>query len=228
MERTKFTEHIFSLDDIGANSRSDELAISLIEERLVDRISLMTGNALGVALQAAIKKSGVKTDIHLHLLGQEYEKALDTFWLRFLFMCKIYLSRKMRRTIYEAWNAQIDVFKRTMGSTPDGINSHEHIHFLPPLFKLVVMLAEKHGIPYIRQGTEVASTNDYRALFLRFFQKKNRPAFLKSSLHTSTSLYSFDWEDQMISVPGGSEIIFHPQYTSDTTFLRSLRGFAQV
>lgn len=222
MARTKFNDLIFSLDDIGIDPSSDAVANSLITEGVVDHISIMIGSTLEPSLHRAIKESGVKKDIHLHLTGAEYEKALDTFLRRFLFMLKIYLSPKTRRAIHDAWDAQLTIFKETYGSSPFGINSHEHIHFIPPLFKLTVGLAQKHGVDYIRQGSELPRTHDYRALLLHFFQMKNRDLFSQSLLHTSTSLYSFDWEDRLVDLPAQSEIIFHPQYPADVTFLRAV------
>jgi predicted glycoside hydrolase/deacetylase ChbG (UPF0249 family) len=222
MARTKFQEYVFSLDDIGAERTSDEVALPFIQKQTVDRVSIMTGRELDASLKRAIKESGVKIDIHLHLHGVEYQNALDSFWIRLLFMCKIYLSRKTRRTIYRAWDAQLTSLKESFGSSPDGINSHEHIHFIPPLFKMTVELAKKHGVAYIRHGNDVASTRDYRALLLRFFQQKNSSVLTTSRLLTSTSLYSFDWENKMKHLPQGSEIILHPHYKADIAFLKSI------
>ena len=51
--------------------------------------------------------------------------------------------------VEEEWDAQI---RRCIGADLRiwFLNSHEHLHMLPPLFRLIHRLADRHGIPYIR------------------------------------------------------------------------------
>ncbi len=39
---------------------------------------------------------------------------------------------------------------RDAGITVRHLNSHQHLHALPPLFDVVIHLAEEHGVPYVR------------------------------------------------------------------------------
>ena len=60
------------------------------------------------------------------------------------------LSKKIPlHIVEEEWDLQI---KRCVGSGINilFVNSHEHIHGLPPLFSLVQNLAEKYDIPHVR------------------------------------------------------------------------------
>jgi hypothetical protein len=51
--------------------------------------------------------------------------------------------------VEEEWDAQI---RRCLeaGLRLWFLNSHEHLHMLPPLYRMIGRLADRHGIPYIR------------------------------------------------------------------------------
>jgi hypothetical protein len=51
--------------------------------------------------------------------------------------------------VEEEWDAQIRRCKDA-GLQVWFLNSHEHLHMLPPLYQVIRRLAERHGIPYIR------------------------------------------------------------------------------
>ena len=51
----------------------------------------------------------------------------------------------------EEWDAQIRRC-RDAGLQVWFLNSHEHLHMLPPLYRVIRRLAERHGIPYIRHA----------------------------------------------------------------------------
>jgi chitin disaccharide deacetylase len=51
--------------------------------------------------------------------------------------------------VEEEWDAQIRRC-RDAGLHVWFLNSHEHLHMLPPLYRVIRRLAERHGIPYIR------------------------------------------------------------------------------
>ena len=61
-------------------------------------------------------------------------------------------------TVAQEWRAQIE---RCLGKKLKihFLNSHEHIHMLPPLFKLVQSLADEYHIPNIRLPTPEQSPN---------------------------------------------------------------------
>ncbi len=51
--------------------------------------------------------------------------------------------------VEEEWDTQI-LRCRDAGVRVWFLNSHEHLHMLPPLFRLIHRLADRYGIPYIR------------------------------------------------------------------------------
>jgi len=76
------------------------------------------------------------------------------------------------------WRAQIERCL-TSGLTARFLNSHEHIHMLPPLFPVVRALAEEYGIAHVRfPTTELFRRPSTEALFrgavMRALQTVNR------------------------------------------------------
>lgn len=52
-------------------------------------------------------------------------------------------------TVEEEWNSQIESCRKR-GVNLRFLNSHEHIHMLPPLFTVAKKLAKQHGIEHVR------------------------------------------------------------------------------
>jgi len=103
------------------------------------------------------------------------------------------------------------------GKNPDGINSHQYIHFFPPYFRIIIRLGEKFNIPYVRFGKSTKQiAKGSRSLILNFYRKKNNGIFKKSYLETSDALTSYDWIDNFPRFlkelpPGKTELVLHPE-----------------
>jgi predicted glycoside hydrolase/deacetylase ChbG (UPF0249 family) len=119
------------------------------------------------------------------------------------------------------WNNQIKKFKKIFGKNPDGINSHEHIHFFPPFFKVATKLQQKYSIPYLRFGDSISMPqHNTVAHILNFLRILNKKTFLKSTATSSQSLLSLDWIndcEKFIDDPpeGTIEVATHPELAED-------------
>lgn len=64
----------------------------------------------------------------------------------------VLLRRLDLQLVRDEWRAQIERCL-VAGLTVRFLNSHEHIHMLPPLFRLVIELSAGYGVPHIRLST---------------------------------------------------------------------------
>jgi len=64
---------------------------------------------------------------------------------------KFYFNKKSRADVQAELEAQILRFIEVMGSKPSHIDGHHHIHTEYAIFKIIVKLAKKHQILYIRK-----------------------------------------------------------------------------
>lgn len=103
----------------------------------------------------------VDTGVHLNLtdrapLTQQLAGALDrwngVFPGKFA-IAKAILSREIPLDLVRSeWRAQIERCM-SMGLHPRFLNSHEHIHMLPPLYALTLALADEYGIEHVRHAS---------------------------------------------------------------------------
>ena len=138
---------IISADDFGVSEKANQAILELAREKKIDRVSVITGGKISKKEVKELLESGVKIDIHLCLLNETQGgvvKRVAIFLLDFL--TGWYSSGKVKII----WKKQIEEFKTIFGRYPDGINSHEHIHFFPPLFKTALKIKEEFKISYIR------------------------------------------------------------------------------
>jgi predicted glycoside hydrolase/deacetylase ChbG (UPF0249 family) len=98
-------------------------------------------------------ETGVKIDIHLEMIDllKSGHKTKDSAILRGLnFSWRYALGRLHARQVEAQWRAQILRFQELFGRFPDGLNSHEHLHYFPAFFQVYLRLAEEFHIPFVR------------------------------------------------------------------------------
>lgn len=222
METKNFREKlILTADDFGKSPEANANILTLAQAGKLDRISVLINKPLSPQEIDALLQTGVKIDIHLSLpTGIRVNKLSygeSALKRSVLFILK-YLSGQISTARMEKeWHQQIEKFKLIFGKNPDGINSHQHIHFFSPYFKIVLHLAQEYSINYVRLGNDrllKGSTNVYRILSL--FQKTNKRHLGALKINSSDHLVSLDWIpnfDQFLdNLPSGTtEIICHPE-----------------
>ncbi|MFH1183185.1 MAG: ChbG/HpnK family deacetylase [Candidatus Moraniibacteriota bacterium] len=223
---------IVSADDFGQNPTANANILELLLLRKLQRISVMIDGKFSPEEIHCLIDSQVKIDLHLDLFGlsknsQALRKktgVLSRLWVFF----RDYLSGKIRVSEVEKdWVRQLEKFRIIFGKYPDGLNSHEHIHFFPPYFKLILTLAEKLGINYLRLGKkDFVQTNSIVSWIIFYLRKINRRYFLASGLTSADFLISLDWlqKDSLKKINpscGEIELIVHPERMAELEFLKT-------
>ena len=108
---------------------------------------------------------------------------------------KNYLLGKIKTSaVKKDWTAQLEKFHAIFGKYPDGMNSHEHVHFFPPYFKIISALAQKSKITYVRFGKkDFLQADNFVSLVIFGLKKINRRRFLAAGFDSADFLISFDW-----------------------------------
>ncbi|MCX6761950.1 MAG: ChbG/HpnK family deacetylase [Candidatus Moranbacteria bacterium] len=224
---TKQKNIIFSLDDFGISPKANENILQLSQTGKMDRVSVMPHGRMNEAEVAKLLASGVKLDVHVDLRNDidPNRKIKDGVIKRVIIFMVDYFSGKISPAAMEKqWDGQIRDFQKIFGKLPDGMSSHQHVHFFPPYFKVILALAKKHKINYLRFGKEAYHQNSLVCLILNWFRRIDVKAFSRSGLVSSDVMLSSDWLDdfnRIRQLPQNkeNEIIFHPERDEEMIFL---------
>jgi len=209
---------VFSADDFGKSEAASKNILALLDRKMLDRVSVMVNGQFSESEITKLSKSKVKLDIHLEL-PRDHIAHRGLAIRSFLFIWRIIVGKTNPKKIEEEWDEQIKKFKEIFKRFPDGLNSHEHVHFFPPYFKIALKLCKKYKIPYIRFGKKgILDNNSGVGTVLRIFNKLNKGLFLSYKLHVTSYMFvvSLDWlknpEKFLKAPPSGTvEIICHPE-----------------
>jgi len=221
---------IVSADDFGLRIEANERILRLVRLGKIDRVAVMADGRFTTVEIEELLGLGVKLDIHLDIethKSAEQEMKESVAKRVFLFLAKYFSGKMASGKIMLEWKRQTEKFIQIFGRKPDGINSHEHLHFFPPYFTIALGLADEFNIGYIRLGKKgILSKNNLVARIMSFFGKKNRKRLEVSGLVSSDYLMSFDWikeEKFFQNLPAGKiEIIFHPERKEE---FEAMEGF---
>lgn len=209
---------ILSADDFGKSKIANKNILALVDKKLLERVSIFANGTFSKEEIKKLLESDVKLDIHLEL--QWDHGARKGLLVRsLLFIWRIIARKTSARKVEKDWNQQINKFKKIFGKNPDGLNSHEHVHFFPPYFKIALELCKKYKIPYVRFGEKgILDNNSGVGIVLRIFNKLNKGLFLNYKLYVTSYMFivSLDWikdfkmffED---TSDGTVEIVCHPE-----------------
>jgi predicted glycoside hydrolase/deacetylase ChbG (UPF0249 family) len=226
---------IVSADDFGMREVADAVLV-LARIGKVDRVAVVTrffDTPKMLERAKALLETGVKIDVHLELMdliksgNDPNESALR----RGLNFCVRYGTGRVRVSDVErAWTEQIEKFREIFGRFPDGLNSHEHVHFFPGFFNVALSLAQRFDIPFVRFGRlGVASRGMVLAArVIALFRKGNIRRYLaKTPIFETTDYFaSYDWLRDAekswthFSQSGATvEIVFHVERLDEYDFL---------
>jgi chitin disaccharide deacetylase len=218
-----------SADDFGVSPRANRNIRYLISMGKIDRVGVMAYGKFSDKEIDEISRSGVKLDIHLDILHEFHEnrgKRQSPILRGIEFLGKLFTGKLSSKKIEADWRKQIEKFKEIFGKNPDGINSHEHVHFFPPFFKVALKLETEYSIPYIRFGDSVSMLHHKLiAHILHFLRIVNKKACKRAGCVSSGSLVSLDWINNldkfMDNLPEGTiEIACHPELAEDFSRIR--------
>ena len=206
---------IISSDDFGISAKANQNILELAESGRLDRVAVLINRHYSTNEISRLSASGIKIDLHLDM--QESSPREGLFGRTLAFVLHYLLGGISTVRVGKKWDNQLAKFQAVFKKNPDGINSHLHIHFFPPYFKIALKLAEKNKIAYVRLSRfGLICPGRYVYFILRFFWKINIGLFKKSSLDSSDYFVSFDWIRDFPKFleklpPGKTELIFHPE-----------------
>ncbi len=247
-----YTQHsnnlIISADDFGVSEIANRNILALAREKKIDRTGVMMGGYISQQEAKELLATGIKIDIHLHLLEKDFfekrkqEAGRGVFSRGLLFLIDVTSGRFSPAKVKLIWKKQIEDFHALFGRYPDGLNSHEHMHFFPLFFQPALALREKFGISFMRLGKweyKAGLKFSLAAFILNTLRKinarRNRifvtpPHIAKDVpyvLNTSDFLTSFDWITdadkffENLPDPGQTELVFHPERAEEFEFLKN-------
>jgi len=215
---------IVSADDFGISPRANRNILYLISLGKINRVSIMPDGEISPKEIKELIYAGVKLDIHLdilHELGDERKERTSAFGRIFEFLGKILTGKISTKKVAADWHEQIEKFHTLIGKYPDGINSHEHVHFFPPFFKLALGLQNQYNIPYIRFGNSISTPHHKMvAYILHLLKIINQKACDQSGCVSSNFFVSLDWlgniDNWLNNLPEGKiEVACHPELAED-------------
>lgn len=219
---------IISADDFGKSESANRNILKLAEAGKLDRISVMIEGDFGEKEIEKILATGVKLDIHFELVWQKRRRNLlrdNTLRQGIVFLVN-YLwgdwpvpehPRSGASSVKREWKEQIEKFRKIFGRMPDGISSHEHVHYFPVYFSIALKLADRYKISFIRFGKKgFAGKKNSVYLILKIMRWLNKKKFFRSNISSSDYFASFDWignnQELLRKIPNGKiEIACHPE-----------------
>ncbi len=183
-------------DDLGLAKSVNEGIFFAFKNGLIGGASLM---ANGLAFEHAIAGSretlDLKLGIHLVLVEEKpltlikLPKNHKTFFIRYVF--GLIKKNEIERELEAQINKILDA-----GIRPQFINSHQHLHLLPGIMDIVISLAKKYGIPYIRIVNEplAAGGNLLRKVqlgFLNFLSGNAKKEITRNNLKCNDFFVGF-------------------------------------
>lgn len=234
MENSDRKKIIFSADDFGVNELATANILKLAKMGKLDRVEVMINANFKKADALELAATGVKLDLHLHLIDYACDywqgnRNLERGVLErvIIFMTNYFSGKSSPQKVAARWEEQIEKFREIFGELPAGLGSHEYIHHFPPYFKIALGLGEKYQIAFVRFGTDNFVHTAPISKILNWLRGRNLKYFRKTRLKTSNYLVSFDWLgnlDFIKSLPEESqtEVVFHPERAEELRFLEEL------
>lgn len=223
---------VISADDFGKNQVTNDNIFRLIKMGKLDRVSIMLNGSINPDETSKLLTSNVKLDIHLNLekispsrnTSTNLKEGILGRVFTFLFL---YFTGKTDAGVAEiSWEKQIEKFETLFGRKPDGINSHQHIHFFPAYMKIVIKLCKKYGISYLRFGKSCYKQHCHLICFiLNTLRLRNFKNFVQANLKTSDFLISLDWIKNISKfqqkIPQKTvELVCHPERNKEFEIIK--------
>lgn len=220
---------IVSADDFGISQAANNNILALAEAGKLDRVAIMTHGVFSSEEITRLKNSGTQLDIHLdsnHQISIKRKLSDGVFIRGFKFLGKLLSDYFSAHSNQLQWENQLQDFHALLGKYPDGINSHQHIHFFPAYFKIIARLAKKYNINFIRFGKKgLIRSHNLVYYILCCLRKINQKKFLSFYLNSSDYMLSFDWSKNisktLTQLPAGTiEIVCHPERPEEFEFIQ--------
>lgn len=142
---------IVTADDFGESGEINGAVIKCLKEGIVSDISMLAvGNAFEDAVRLTKENGITKLGAHLALTGPFKSLQGIKFSGNYgKFLAGYFTGAFSKGAIYNEFKAQIARIKRN-NLTISHIDSHQHIHMIPGVFKIVTRLMKEESIEYVR------------------------------------------------------------------------------
>jgi predicted glycoside hydrolase/deacetylase ChbG (UPF0249 family) len=239
---------IVNADDFGLNSGANRAIIECHQNGIVTSTTLMV-NCPGTKEAAELAKENPELGVGLHFnltqgrpLSNKHTSLTDkdgNFWRRRQFEKKLLAGKIAMDDVSEELGLQWDVIQ-SLGISPTHIDSHQHIHVFPGIFKVVSALALGKKVP-VRIPQEALLLQDvlsiktflpqnilklFRKVVLAYYCNKAGKYARKTALKTNAYFFSIfgfwppapvlslaHYEKILRRIPEGlSELMVHPAY----------------
>lgn len=234
---------IVNADDFGLTEGVNQGILEGFQKGVITSASIMvTGDAFEDAVQKAKENPELAVGIHLTLVAgksvltsDQIPSLVDTkgsFYPGYKSFFYKLMGRKIRQLeLEQELQAQIERFLDT-GLKISHLDSHLHVHHHPALIPLIICLAQKYQIPYIRcseempiRGKKVSFPRWIKAKGLNFVARSTREKILQAGLKTSSYFYGMSHSGHFIEevwltfLPqikdGVTEVMCHPGYEDE-------------
>ncbi len=159
---------IINSDDFGMDKNIDDACIHANKKKKINSISVIVNYKNYEISKKKLKSFKGNIGIHLNLTQNspvlnKKENSLTKKKKKFLglkkFVFHYLINRINTKDIYDELNAQILKLKKNKIKVSH-LDSHQHIHMLPKIWKICNLLAVKHGIKRVRITKEEFFSHD--------------------------------------------------------------------
>jgi predicted glycoside hydrolase/deacetylase ChbG (UPF0249 family) len=231
---------IVSADDFGLVKSLNDGIIKSHEEGIVTSISVLpTGYAFDEAV-GWLKSKGVRDiGVHLNLTAfspvsppheiQTLVTDKGSFLKKYQLILRLISGLISLDEVHLELNRQIEKV-REAGLDISHLDSHEHIHMLPPLLDIFIRLAKRHHVKAMRRLQvdmvlgNISPRKLYRNLVSLYFGRRTKLVLMSALLESPNHLYGFVNAGRMTEevlldilrrLPDGlTEIVCHPGFLS--------------
>jgi predicted glycoside hydrolase/deacetylase ChbG (UPF0249 family) len=215
---------IITADDYGIRQTAEPI-LRLVHEGRVDRVAVLI-HYVSADQARVLLASGAKIDLHLELIGvlKTGDKVKESAVTRGINFFMRYITGLLTtKQVEREWRDQIRRFQELFGRLPDGLNSHEHLHFFPEFSRVFVVLAKEYDMSYVRfsrHGMLLTQNFSLIGKILSLMWKRTHRLYTGASLQTSDYLVSLDWLSDFESfskeLPEGTvELVVHLEREED-------------
>jgi predicted glycoside hydrolase/deacetylase ChbG (UPF0249 family) len=222
---------VITADDFGISEKANVSILKLAKAGKLDRVAVIphgifTGQEIGELIG-----SGIKIDAHLNItediLGKRKIKE-NVIKGMLAFLLSLFLGRINKKKTRDLWERDVKNFKEKFKRNPDGINSHQHVHFSSKYLKIALDLMEKYDIKFIRFGKKslLGDKNKVKNI-LGVLRKKNKKIFFESGQESTDYFVSLDWVKNpnyfFQNIPNGTvELVCHPEREEEFKFIETM------
>ncbi len=222
---------IVSADDFGLSEKANSSILELSSLGRIQRVSILVDGKFEEEQLEQLASSGVRLDIHLDLpvkILAPKGKASKHLPRMYNFLKFYFTGKNGREAVKSEWFRQMEKFKELFGQVPDGITSHQHVHFFPAYLPVAIEFGKMSNDKYLRFFNKTPPQLFGVVSFVLFvLGRKGRSAFVRSGLHSADYLLGLDWvnsleEIQKMSAHGSVELVVHPEIDAEMKIVKEL------